>query len=649
MLSDTGDKMLYLMRSGGRPVQARLSRWRETAGRIARMADDLTSLSDEDLRRNARDLRWRVKSGLPLKQLLPESYALTMEAARRNLGMVYYPVQLMGGIALFEGGIAEMATGEGKTLTAVLPTCLHALSGKGAHVITTNDYLAERDAEKMGVIYRQLELTVGCIQTPMEPPDRKVAYACDVTYGTAKEFGFDFLRDRLKKGSSETSLYQSVTQLESTSDDSGVVQRGTHYALIDEADSILIDEARTPLIIALPQVSDPATVNLYRWCDSAIRNLTPNEHFVYEPERRSAYLTEAGCRRVLLLGKPAVLDTLDTEKIYKQVEQSLVAHFGFMLDRDYVINDKQEVTIVDESTGRIMDGRRWQDGLHQAIESKERVPLTASTGQAARVTIQSFFRLYRYLAGMTGTAVQVQGELRKIYGLQVTAIPTHRPCIRKAIPPRIFVKHEDKLEAIADSIAEVRASNRSILVGTPSVEKSEMLSEVLERRGIPHVVLNARMNEQEAEIVSRAGEVGRVTIATNMAGRGTDILLAHNVQQNGGLHVIATEMHSSFRIDRQLIGRAARQGDPGSYQFFLSMEDELLRCLRGPKLERYRKRAAALGTRELPENWTAFFRRTQRFLERQHAKQRKDMLKREQMRNNYLRKMSLDPYLELTD
>jgi len=649
MLADSGEKIFHLVRSGGRLAQARLSRWRETADRIAKLADDLTPLNDDDLRRTARDLRWRVKAGLPLKQLLPEAYALTMESARRNLGMVYYPVQLMGGIALFEGGIAEMATGEGKTLTAVLPTCLHALAGKGSHVITTNDYLAQRDAEKMGSIYRQLELTVGCIQTPMEPPDRKVAYACDVTYGTAKEFGFDFLRDRLKKGSADTNLYQAVTDLEEHADASGVVQRGTHFALIDEADSILIDEARTPLIIALPQVSDPATVNLYRWCDSAIRNLTPNEHFVYEPERRSAYLTEAGCRRVLLLGKPAVLDTLDTEKIYKQVEQSLVAHCGFMLDRDYVINDKQEVTIVDESTGRIMDGRRWQDGLHQAIEAKERVPLTASTGQAARITIQSFFRLYRYLAGMTGTAVQVQSELRKIYGLQVTAIPTHRPCIRTAMKSQIFLKHEEKLNAIADSIEEVRAAKRSILVGTPSVEKSEMLSEVLNQRDIPHVVLNARLHEMEADIVARAGEVGRVTIATNMAGRGTDILLAHNVQQNGGLHVIATEMHSSFRIDRQLIGRAARQGDPGSYQFFLSMEDELLRCLRGPKLERYRKQAAALGTKTLPETWMKFFRRTQKFLERQHAKQRRDMLKREQYRNNYLRKMSLDPYLELTD
>ncbi|MFO1022175.1 MAG: translocase [Planctomycetales bacterium] len=649
MLSDSADKFFHVLKSGGNLSSARLARWREMADRIEHRVGELGSLTDEEFRRAARELRWQAKSGIPLSKLLTEGYALVKEAAIRTVGLSYYKVQLMGGIALFEGGIAEMQTGEGKTLTAVLPAALHALMGKGTHVITTNDYLAQRDAEKMQPIYNQMELSVGCIQTPMQPPERRQAYSQDITYGTAKEFGFDFLRDRLRKGATPEDPYQALIHHEQEAADSGVVQRGLHFALIDEADSILIDDARTPLIIALPTVADPAMVNLYRWSDSAAKALTHQEHFLYEPDRRIAYLTEAGCRRVLLMRKPSVLDTLDTERIYKQVEQSLVANLGFMRDRDYVINDKQEVTIVDESTGRMMDGRRWQDGLHQAVESKERVPLTATTGQAARITVQSFFRLYTHLGGMTGTAVPVRGEVRRIYGLPVTAIPTHRPCIRTGDTPRIFLRHADKLQAIALDIRKYRDEGRSILVGTPSVEKSELLSEVLDRMGIPHVVLNARFHEQEAEIVSHSGEEGHVTIATNMAGRGTDILLDDIVRNNGGLHVIATEMHSSARIDRQLIGRAARQGDPGSYQFFLSLEDELLRSLKRSTVERKQRQAVPNEQGELTSDWWAFFRRTQRKLERQHSKQRKDMLKREQFRNNYLRRMGLDPYLELTD
>ncbi len=618
------------------------------AKRIVKRSEEIRNWSDQELRRHAREIRWQAKTGVSLQTLLPDAYAMVREASRRTTGLLHFPVQIMGGIAMFEGHIAEMQTGEGKTLTATLPTFLRALAGLGVHVITVNDYLAERDAQLNSEIYKLLGLSVGCILTPMETDERRAAYAKDITYGTSKEMGFDFLRDRLRMGTGHRPDDRHHVFGGRKFEGEQPVQRGHHFALIDEADSILIDEARTPLIIGLTMPNDAATVNLLRWSHRATKHFEPNKDFIYEPDRRTAYLTDAGCRRVLLLSKPSLLDTIDTERIYTHVEQALTAKYAFELDRDYVIVD-DEVVIVDESTGRLMDGRKWQDGLHQAVEAKELVPITAATGQAARITVQDFFRQYSHLAGMTGTAVLARKELKKIYQIKVTPIPTNKPCIRAGRPARAFTTREAKREAIVEEIAKLNAAGRAVLIGTPSVEASELLATALKERDIPHTTLNARYHEIEAEIVSDAGQPGKVTIATNMAGRGTDIHLDPQVRENGGLHVMATEMHTSARIDRQLLGRAARQGDPGSYQFFLSLEDELLRCLTPEARQKLKDQARPNKQGELSGSWLNLFRKTQRFLERLHIKQRKLMLRQEKQRNKQYRQMGLDPYLELTE
>ncbi|MFN9082258.1 MAG: translocase [Planctomyces sp.] len=642
-------RLYHAFRSGFIPQVARRSRWSAMADDIIQRSDRLTTLSDEELLAMARKVRWEARAGIPLDQLLPDAYALVRESAARTLNMRHFPVQIMGAIAMFEGHIAEMQTGEGKTLTATMPAFLRALSGQGCHVVTVNDYLAGRDCKIMGPVYERLGLTVGKILEKMEADERRQNYAADITYGTSKEMGFDFLRDRLRKGATQEDGSPTVRRfLRTLQGSEEPVQRGHHFALIDEADSILIDEARTPLIIGLTQPNDPSTVNLFRWSNRSAHQLQPRTDYVYEPERRNAWLTDAGCRKLVLMSKPSLLSSIDTERIYSQVEKALTAKHAFERDRDYVIVDNK-VVIVDEGTGRVMDGRKWQDGLHQAIEAKEMVPITAATGEAARITVQSFFRQYTHLAGMTGTALQAASELRRTYRLKVTRIPTNRPCIRRGMTPRFFTTQDAKRNAIVDAIQELRAAGRSILVGTPSVEASEALGLLLKDRLVPHQILNARYHEQEAEIVSDAGHAGHVTIATNMAGRGTDILLEEDVRRAGGLHVIATEMHSSKRIDRQLVGRSARQGDPGSYQFFLSLEDELLRC-REPR-EVARKRRVALPDRygELGRTWLRYFRRVQNFLERMHRRQRKHLLKQERHRLEQYENMGLDPYLELTE
>jgi len=640
--------LYHLYKSSGRPAAARLSAWNAQADQIVAASGTLEKATDEELRQRARELRWRAKSGERLAALATDAYALVREASRRALGMQHFPVQLVGGLALFEGHIAEMQTGEGKTLTATLPAFIRALPGLGCHVITVNDYLARRDAEQMGKVYRQLGLSVGCIQSEMEPPQRRDAYAQDITYVTAKECGFDFLRDRLQTGADAGSSRRERQYKGAAAESQQVVQRGHHFALIDEADSILIDEARTPLIIGLTLPNDPATVNLMRWSHRATHHLTPEIDYVYEPDRRSAWLTDTGCRKVVLLSKPSLLNSVDTGRIYSQVERALIARLGFQRDRDYVVVD-EEIVIVDESTGRMMDGRKWQDGLHQAVEAKELVPITAATGQAARITVQSFFRIYDHLAGMTGTAAHARRELGKSYQRKVSVIPTHRPCIREGLPTRVFMNLEAKSRAVVDEIESLRRKHRAVLVGTPSVEASEVLSKLLKDRGIAHEVLNAHFHEQEAEIVSRAGGAGRVTIATNMAGRGTDIILDDEVRSNGGLHVVATEMHSSARIDRQLIGRAARQGDPGSYRFFLSLEDELLRCLTSESRQKKASDANPNERGEISAEWLGYFRETQQFLEKEHRKQRRNLFRQEKARTELYEKMRLDPYLELTE
>jgi preprotein translocase subunit SecA len=644
----TRHHVLHWLKNGGRPSSSRLSRWEARARGIVGLSETYQSLSDAELLARGREIRWRAKTNIPLEDLLPEAFALVRDAARREMGFQHFAVQLMGGMALFEGHVAEMQTGEGKTLTATLPAFLRALSGRGCHIVTVNDYLAGRDAETMGPIYERLGLSVGCIQTPMQPDERRVAYAKDITYGTAKEIGFDFLRDRLRTGASSDGAYQHRSGIAGPDDHEPNVQRGHHFALVDEADSILIDEARTPLIIGLTQPNTAATVNLLRWSQRAVHHLAANADFVYEPDRRNAYLTDNGCRRVLLMSKPSLLDRVESERMYKHVEQALTSCYGFQRDRDYVVVD-DKIVIVDESTGRQMDGRKWQDGLHQAVEAKEMVPITAATGQAARVTIQSFFRQYEHVAGMTGTAVLARRELHATYGIKVTRIPTNRPCIRAEMQPRVFATIEAKRRAVAEEVMELNAIGRAVLVGTPSVEASEALGALLKERGIRHEILNARFNELEAEIVTKAGQPAAVTIATNMAGRGTDIHLDNAVRDKGGLHVIATERHSSARIDRQLVGRAARQGDPGSYQFFLALEDELLRCLKPEKRQRIKSSAQPDARGEVSLDWLSLFRKTQRFLERMHRKQRKDLLRREKQRREAHQRMGLDPFLELTE
>jgi preprotein translocase subunit SecA len=624
-----------------------LLHWRLQAARILRARKRLEKIGDVELKRRAQDLAWRSRGGESLKSLLPQIFPLGIEACRRELGMTHFPVQIMGGLAIFHGHIAEMQTGEGKTLTAILPAALHALVGKGCHVLTANDYLAQRDAELLAPVYKRLGLSAGCVLDQMEDDDRRKNYACDITYGTATQIGFDFLRDRLKRGAQPDDEERNRFFVAGSSGEAPV-QRGLHFALIDEADSILIDEARTPLIIGLQQVNRSAMLSMYRWATRVVPKLKINEDFLFQSRKRQAFLTDVGCRRLNLTAKPLLMDSIDTERIYQHIEKALTAQYAFARDRDYVIVD-EKIAIVDEGTGRVMDGRQWQEGLHQAIEAKEHLPITPITGSAARISIQTLFRQYHQLGGMTGTALSARAELRRIYKLPVIRIPTNRRCLRKGLPPRAFATQDAKRNAIVESVEQMVAAGRSVLIGTPSVDASEALSEKLREHGIEHRVLNARYHDEEAGIVKEAGRRGAVTIATNMAGRGTDIHLDDEVKKAGGLHVIATEMHSSLRIDRQLIGRAARQGDPGGYQFFLSLEDELLRVLEPKKLASWRSSAAADENGELSREWVQQFQKTQQQLERLHVKQRKEMLKHEREQLKKSRRVGIDPFLELAD
>ena len=630
-------------------MAARVSRWRSLAQRIMTLSDTYSSWSDEKLLELAKDLRWRSKSGTSLSVLMPEAYGLVREASRRVIGQQHYLVQIVGGIGLFEGGLAEMQTGEGKTLTATLPAFLRALPGRGCHVVTVNDYLAKRDCDHMGAIYEKLGLSVGCVVSASEPDERRRAYWKDITYATSREIGFDFLRDRLKVGAKLDETHRPhLFQTDGMSDD-GPVQRGHHFALVDEADSVLIDDAVTPLIIGLERESTPAIEALLGWSRDLVPQLTAAVDFLFDPGKRTVELTNAGTRKVVLASKPPLLNSFDSEKLYTHVEQAIRARYAYERGRDYVITKEEEIAIVDEGTGRVLEGRKWQAGLHQAIEAKESVPITAETGEAARITVQTFFRRYENIAGMTGTGIQAAREFQGTYGLGVTTIPTHRPCIREGLSPRIFITQDAKRKALVPEIVRLHQAGRAVLIGTPSVEASEILGKDLRARDIDCQILNALFHEAEAEIVSQAGQPGRITIATNMAGRGTDILLHDDVRKNGGLHVIATEMHTNRRIDRQLVGRSARQGDPGSFQFWLSLEDELFRYLKLEKLERLRAKAIPDADGELPPGWIRTFRHTQRVIENHERKQRKQLLKQERSREKMCKAMGLDPYLELAE
>ncbi len=540
-----------------------LKRLRPLVAHINALEPEMEALADEDLPARIAEYRRQVQEGeRDLDALLPEVFAVVREASRRVLGMRHYDVQLVGGMALHHGKIAEMKTGEGKTLVATLAVVLNALEGRGVHVVTVNDYLARRDAEWMGRLYHALGLSTGVIVAGLTDEERKAAYAADITYGTNNEFGFDYLRDNMK-------FYAEQ-----------LVQRGHRFAIVDEVDSILIDEARTPLIIS--GASDEST-DAYREVDAIVRQLERDKDFTVDEKARTAMLTDEGTARVeSLLNVDNLYDPVHIT-LQHHVLQSLKAHNVFKRDVDYIVRDDQ-VLIVDEFTGRLMVGRRFSDGLHQALEAKEGVTVAAENQTLASITFQNYFRMYDKLSGMTGTADTEAVEFAQIYNLEVSTIPPNRPMIRKDFPDVIYRTRREKFAAIVESIKELHKSGQPVLVGTISIETSELLSRMLLRERVPHSVLNAKHHAQEAEIVAQAGQAGKVTIATNMAGRGTDIVLGEGVRELGGLHILGTERHESRRIDNQLRGRSGRQGDPGSSRFYLSLEDDLMRLFGSDRL-----------------------------------------------------------------
>ncbi len=530
----------------------RLSFYRDD---ISRLEPQMMKMADAELRAKTDIFREKLKDGLELEDILVEAFAVAREAARRTVQMRPFDVQIVGGIVLHEGKIAEMKTGEGKTLAATMPLYLNALAGRGSHVVTVNDYLAKRDAQWMGPIYNFLGLTVGVIVHDMDDEERKEAYNSDITYGTNNEFGFDYLRDNMKFSLED------------------YVQRDFYYAIVDEVDSILIDEARTPLIISGP--AEESTDKYFK-INQIIPRLRKEQDYTVDEKMRSVVLTEEGIARVeKYLNVQNLYEPKNIETLH-HVNQALKAHTLFRRDVDYLVKDGQ-VIIVDEFTGRVMPGRRYSDGLHQALEAKEKVKIERENQTLASITFQNYFRMYEKLAGMTGTADTEAAEFKKIYNLDVLVIPTNMPMIRSDYTDVIYKTEGEKFKAVINEIKELHKEKRPVLVGTISIEKSETLSKLLSRSGIKHHVLNAKNHEREAEIIAEAGQLAAVTISTNMAGRGTDIKLGEGVAELGGLHILGTERHESRRIDNQLRGRSGRQGDKGSSRFYLSLEDDLLR------------------------------------------------------------------------
>ena len=531
-----------------------LKRLGKIADKVEAYADDMAALSDEELQAKTPELKAKFAAGTSLDDLLPEAFAVVREGAKRVLGLYPFRVQIFGGVVLHEGNIAEMKTGEGKTLTATMPVYLNALAGKGVHVVTVNEYLSARDAKEMGELYSWLGLSVGLNISNLSPDEKRNAYKCDITYSTNSELGFDYLRDNMV-------VYRE-----------DMVQRPLNFVIVDEVDSILIDEARTPLIIS-GQAEKSTT--LYTRTDRFAKTLTEEADFKIDLESKTVSLNEEGIKKAeKYFGLENLYDP-DNTALTHHLDNALRANFIMLRDKDYVVSDG-EVLIVDQFTGRIMDGRRYSDGLHQAIEAKEHVEIQQETKTMANITYQNFFRMYKKIAGMTGTAKTEQEEFREIYNMEVISIPTNKPVLREDRPDLLYPTLKSKFTAVIDDIKERHEKGQPILVGTVAVETSELLSELLDRAGIVHAVLNAKNHAKEAEIIMNAGQQGAVTIATNMAGRGTDIKLGPGVREVGGLAVIGTERHESRRIDNQLRGRSGRQGDPGLTQFYLSLEDDLM-------------------------------------------------------------------------
>ncbi|NNL75343.1 MAG: preprotein translocase subunit SecA [Desulfobacterales bacterium] len=546
----------------GSKNERELKRLLPTIEQINALEPEIQALSDAQLKAQTAKFKQRIDQGESLDDLLPEAFATVREASMRTLSMRHFDVQLIGGIVLHQGKIAEMKTGEGKTLAATLPAYLNALAGKGVHIITVNDYLARRDTEWMGNIYKYLGLSVGTILHGLDDDERLAAYSSDITYGTNNEFGFDYLRDNMKF------------------DRDSLVQGELNFAIVDEVDSILIDEARTPLIISGPAEK---STDLYYHINSLIPRLAKDTHYTIDEKARAAVLSEEGVAKAEnLLQIDNLFDPKYIELLH-HINQALKAHTLFKRDVDYIVKNG-EVIIVDEFTGRLMPGRRYSEGLHQALEAKENVRIENENQTLATVTFQNYFRMYTKLAGMTGTADTEATEFKKIYDLDVMVIPTNQPMIRKDFPDAIYKTRREKFDSVLDEILELNKKGQPVLVGTISIDVSESFSKKLKKRGINHSVLNAKNHEKEAEIIAQAGQMGSVTISTNMAGRGTDIVLGEGVTDLGGLHILGTERHESRRIDNQLRGRSGRQGDPGSSRFYLALEDDLLRIFGGERI-----------------------------------------------------------------
>ena len=548
----------------GDPNEKELKNIRPIVDKINALEPDMERMSDANLQAKTSEFKLRLQKGETLDDILPEAFAVVREASKRVTGMRHFDVQLVGGVVLHRGKISEMRTGEGKTLVATLPVYLNALTGKGVHVVTVNDYLARRDSIDMGRIYNFLGLSVGLIVHEIDFPERKAAYQADITYGTNNEFGFDYLRDNM------------------VVDKDQMVQRELNYCIVDEVDSILIDEARTPLIISGP---GEKSADLYKVIARIVANMKEGEDYTVDEKQKQVAPTEAGIAKAeKALGVSNLYDTEHGVDFSHHIMCAIKAKTLMIRDRDYVVKDG-EVIIVDEFTGRLMYGRRYSEGLHQAIEAKEGVVVQRESQTLATITFQNYFRMYKKLAGMTGTAKTEEQEFQKIYGLDVIVIPTNKPMIRTDYPDVIYKTKAAKYRAVVKEIVELHKSGQPVLVGTTSITQSEDLSALLKKQGIPHNVLNAKYHEKEAMIVADAGQPGQVTIATNMAGRGTDIVLGEGVAEKGGLHILGTERHESRRIDNQLRGRCARQGDPGSSRFYLSLEDDLMRLFGSDKIK----------------------------------------------------------------
>ncbi len=616
----------------GTHSERELKRIKSTVDKIESLRPQMQALSDDELRGKTREYKNRLQEGETLDDLLPEAFATVREAAKRVLGMEHYRVQLIGGIILHQGRIAEMKTGEGKTLVSTLPAYLNALEGKGVHIVTVNDYLANRDAEWMGKVHEFLGLTVGVVLNSMKNDERRAQYACDITYVTNNELGFDYLRDNMV-------IYKEQ-----------LVQRDLHYAIIDEVDSVLIDEARTPLIIS---GQSGKSTRLYEVCDILARQLERGEasgevtkmtaimgeeitetgDFIVNEKDKIVNLTEQGVHKVEEFFHIDNLADPENLEIQHNINLALRAHNLMFRDQDYVVKD-DEVLIVDEFTGRIMPGRRYSDGLHQAIEAKEHVKVRRESKTLATITFQNFFNKYKKKAGMTGTALTEEKEFRDIYGMDVIEIPTNKPIARVDLEDAVYMTKKEKFRAVVEAVKEAHAKQQPVLVGTITIETSELLSRMLKREGIPHQVLNAKFHEKEAEIVAHAGEAGNVTIATNMAGRGTDIKLDEVARAAGGLKIIGTERHESRRIDNQLRGRSGRQGDPGESRFYLSLEDDLMRLFGSEKLMNMFKSLGVAENEQIEHKMlSSAIEKAQKKIESNNYGIRKNLLEYDQVNN----------------